>query len=233
VPLDASGYFFEPLWTNFRFGDDTGILDWYTILVSVLALLALMMHGGIWVQMKTSEEVSARAGKLAERAWWGVVALTALVTAVAFWNSAAGERKFHNLAAWIHFSAACGGRHRGRDLRIAKGRRTQSVPCVLRLPDRHVDKRRFWRIPNGFAGAESDVLAQPSVQATGSESCKDQVKFKRKRTADGCCGLVQLCGAVVSDHARISEGTGRDGRGTVSLDGVSPARQRELKCYLR
>jgi Cytochrome bd terminal oxidase subunit II len=67
--------------------------------------------------------------------------------------------KFHNLAAWIHFSAACGGRHRGRHLRIAKGRRTQSVPCVLRLSDRHVDERRFWRIPDGFAGAESDVLA--------------------------------------------------------------------------
>src|SRR5882762_6799675 len=27
VPLDSSGYFFEPLWTNFRLGDETGILD--------------------------------------------------------------------------------------------------------------------------------------------------------------------------------------------------------------
>jgi cytochrome d ubiquinol oxidase subunit II len=84
VPLDSSGYFFEPLWTNFRLGDEPGILDWYTILVGVLALLALMMHGGLWVQMKTTGEVNARAGKLAGRAWWGVVALTALVTAVTF-----------------------------------------------------------------------------------------------------------------------------------------------------
>jgi cytochrome d ubiquinol oxidase subunit II len=43
-----------------------------------------MMHGGLWVQMKTSGEVHARAGKLAGRAWWGVAALTALVTAVTF-----------------------------------------------------------------------------------------------------------------------------------------------------
>src|SRR3989475_12298661 len=71
VPLDASGYFFEPLWTNFRLGEETGILDWYTILVGVLALLALAMHGGLWVQMKTSGAVSSRAGKLAGRAWWG------------------------------------------------------------------------------------------------------------------------------------------------------------------
>ncbi len=84
VPLDSSGYFFEPLWTNFRLGEETGILDWYTILVGVLALLALVMHGGLWVQMKTSGALSSRAGKLAGQAWWGVVILTALVTAVTF-----------------------------------------------------------------------------------------------------------------------------------------------------
>src|SRR5436309_6346822 len=82
VPLDASGYFFEPLWTNFRLDDETGILDWYTILVGVLALLALMMHGGLWVQMKTSGEVSRRAKRVAGRARWGGVALTAIVTAL-------------------------------------------------------------------------------------------------------------------------------------------------------
>jgi cytochrome d ubiquinol oxidase subunit II len=84
VPLDATGYFFEPLWTNFQISDETGILDWYTILVGVLALLALVMHGGLWVQLKTSGPVSDRAAKLARRAWWCVTALTAFVTAVTF-----------------------------------------------------------------------------------------------------------------------------------------------------
>jgi hypothetical protein len=28
VYLKTSGYFFEPLWTNFWLGDETGILDW-------------------------------------------------------------------------------------------------------------------------------------------------------------------------------------------------------------
>src|SRR6202158_2425705 len=31
VPLDSSGYFFEPLWTDFRLGEETGMLDWDTI----------------------------------------------------------------------------------------------------------------------------------------------------------------------------------------------------------
>ena len=65
VPLDASGYFFEPLWTNFNFGDNAGILDWYTILVGVLALGALMMHGAVWVRMKTPG-----AGQRARRRAW-------------------------------------------------------------------------------------------------------------------------------------------------------------------
>jgi len=84
VPLDASGYFFEPLWTNFQLGEETGILDWYTILVGVLALLVLVMHGALWVQLKTSGAVNERAKKVAGRVWWGVVALTAVVTAVTF-----------------------------------------------------------------------------------------------------------------------------------------------------
>ena len=84
VPLDASGYFFEPLWTNFQLGDHTGILDWYTVLVGVQALIVLVMHGGLWVQHKTSGAVSERAAKVTNAAWWGVLVLTALVTFVTF-----------------------------------------------------------------------------------------------------------------------------------------------------
>jgi len=84
VPLDASGYFFEPLWTNFQLGEETGILDWYTILVGVLALLALVLHGSLWVQLKTSGPISVRAAKLARQIWWGVAAVTAIVTALTF-----------------------------------------------------------------------------------------------------------------------------------------------------
>jgi cytochrome d ubiquinol oxidase subunit II len=84
VPLDASGYFFEPLWTNFQLGDEVGILDWYTILVGVFALAVLVMHGALWVRMKTSGPVSERAAALARRVWFAVLALTVIVTAVTF-----------------------------------------------------------------------------------------------------------------------------------------------------
>ncbi|MCU1242458.1 MAG: cytochrome d ubiquinol oxidase, subunit [Candidatus Acidoferrum typicum] len=84
VPLDSTGYFFEPLWTDFRLGEQTGILDWYTILVGVLALLVLVMHGALWVQMKTTGAVNQRSAKIASNVWWGVLILTAVVTVITF-----------------------------------------------------------------------------------------------------------------------------------------------------
>ena len=31
VPLEKDGYFFLPLWTNWRVGPEPGVLDWYTV----------------------------------------------------------------------------------------------------------------------------------------------------------------------------------------------------------
>jgi cytochrome d ubiquinol oxidase subunit II len=84
VPLDDSGYFFEPLWTNFRLGDHTGILDWYTILVGVTALLALVLHGSLWVRLKTTNAVHRRSGQVAATSWWGVLVFTGLLTMITF-----------------------------------------------------------------------------------------------------------------------------------------------------
>ena len=84
MPLDASGYFFEPLWTDWRLGPSTGILDWYTVIVGIVALTVLILHGSLWVQLKTAGAVQERAQSLAGRAWWIVGLLTALVTIVTF-----------------------------------------------------------------------------------------------------------------------------------------------------
>lgn len=84
VPLDATGYFFEPLWTDFRLGEQTGILDWYTMLTGLLVLFALLLHGALWVRLKTAGPVAERSARLASVTWLGVLALTALVTALSF-----------------------------------------------------------------------------------------------------------------------------------------------------
>jgi cytochrome d ubiquinol oxidase subunit II len=69
VPLGADGYFFEPLWTNFRVSGHPGILDWYTILAGVIALVTLTVHGALYVATKTESGLSRRARSVALILW--------------------------------------------------------------------------------------------------------------------------------------------------------------------
>jgi cytochrome d ubiquinol oxidase subunit II len=84
VPLDRSGEFFLPLWTDFTAGKDAGILDWYTILVGVAALLTLTLHGSLWVALKTEGALEDRARRFARRVWWGLLVWVVLVTLASF-----------------------------------------------------------------------------------------------------------------------------------------------------
>jgi cytochrome d ubiquinol oxidase subunit II len=84
VPLGMDGFFFLPLWTNFRAGADIGILDWYTILVGVTAFATLTQHGALWVALKTESDLQERAKKIARTMWWVVMVLTGAITAASF-----------------------------------------------------------------------------------------------------------------------------------------------------
>jgi len=84
VPLDQEGYFFLPLWTDFRLGREVGILDWYTILVGVFAALTLGMHGALWVSYKTEGDLQGRARRCARVCGYGTVVMTILVTLATF-----------------------------------------------------------------------------------------------------------------------------------------------------
>ena len=69
VPLGPDEYFFEPLWTNFRVGKDNGILDWYTVLTGVIALVTLTAHGSLYIATKTENDLNRRALTTAKWAW--------------------------------------------------------------------------------------------------------------------------------------------------------------------
>jgi cytochrome d ubiquinol oxidase subunit II len=85
VPIGEEGYFFQPLWTNFSPTNPTpGILDWYTILTGLFALVALVVHGAGWVAVKTEGELNARARRAARIGWVALVALTAITTLATF-----------------------------------------------------------------------------------------------------------------------------------------------------
>ncbi len=84
VPLGPDGYFFEPLWTNFRLGAHPGILDWYTVLAGVVALVTLTVHGALYVTLKTDGELALRTREIALLMWPVQLVLT-LLSLVATW----------------------------------------------------------------------------------------------------------------------------------------------------
>jgi cytochrome d ubiquinol oxidase subunit II len=81
VPLNKDGYFFLPLWTNWRTGAEPGILDWYTVIAGVVALVALTVHGAHYVAVKTSGDLNSRARRIASQLW----PLLVLVTLASLW----------------------------------------------------------------------------------------------------------------------------------------------------
>jgi cytochrome d ubiquinol oxidase subunit II len=82
VPLQADGYFFLPLWTNWQPGAHPGILDWYTVVGGLLALVALTLHGALWLTIKASGDLEERARRVVTPLWL-VLALLTLVSLAA------------------------------------------------------------------------------------------------------------------------------------------------------
>jgi cytochrome bd ubiquinol oxidase subunit II len=76
VPLESDGYFFLPLWTNWQPGPKPGILDWYTVIAGVLALVALTLHGANYAALKTTGDLNRRVRRAAGVLFPGLILLT-------------------------------------------------------------------------------------------------------------------------------------------------------------
>jgi len=100
VPLNTSGYFFLPLWTNFMVGPSPGILDWYTVIGGVVALVALALHGALWLALKAPGDLETRARSAAGRIWWALLLLTIVSLAATI------EVQPHSLRNYLAFPPA-------------------------------------------------------------------------------------------------------------------------------
>jgi cytochrome d ubiquinol oxidase subunit II len=76
VPLQVDGYFFEPLWTDWRVGPEPGVLDWYTVTGGATALAALALHGATYIALKSEGQLNASAHRLVLRIWPLLLVLT-------------------------------------------------------------------------------------------------------------------------------------------------------------
>lgn len=110
VPLDKEGYFFVPLWTTFRTGPEPGILDWYTVIVGVTALLVLTLHGALWVNLKTSGTLQRKARRIASLVFWAACTAVFAITVCSFLVQPQLEQRFtaHPLLWAFPLTAALG-----------------------------------------------------------------------------------------------------------------------------
>jgi cytochrome d ubiquinol oxidase subunit II len=85
VPINREGYFFVPLWTDFRTGPAPGILDWFTVLTGLTNTAILALHGANYLLMKSEGDLHRRADILACFTGWTAAGCTALtILAVPF-----------------------------------------------------------------------------------------------------------------------------------------------------
>lgn len=76
VPIGTDSYFFLPLWTNWRVGTYPGILDWYTVIGGLVALVALAVHGALYLAVKAQGELEERALNCSQKAWIALCVIT-------------------------------------------------------------------------------------------------------------------------------------------------------------
>ncbi len=110
VPLDASGYFSLPLWSDFGLGAHLGVLDWYTVLVGLFALVTMAAHGAVFLAWKTAGPVHERSKGLAGRLWALVLIFWVLATlATTAVNPAILRNLPHAPLAWLATLIFLGG----------------------------------------------------------------------------------------------------------------------------
>ena len=63
------------------------ILDWYTVLIGVLAFTTLITHGANWVALKTEHELNARSRKISTTFAIATAVVTVIATPLTFWVS--------------------------------------------------------------------------------------------------------------------------------------------------
>ena len=80
VPLDRDGWFALPLFDRFSPTGGLGILDWYTVLAGVFALVAVTHHGALFLAWRTDGAVRMRSLNRAAGLFPVLIALWILAT---------------------------------------------------------------------------------------------------------------------------------------------------------
>jgi cytochrome d ubiquinol oxidase subunit II len=102
VPVDINGDLAMPFFTDFRVRGDVGLLDWYTISVSIVCLVMVAAHGANYLTLKTDGLVHDRSAVIARRLWC-IIPLLFVVISVETWyvRPELVPAMAHHPTAWV------------------------------------------------------------------------------------------------------------------------------------
>ena len=79
VPTGGDGWFTLPLFTSFLPRAPVGLLDYYTVLIGIFAVVTLAHHGALFLAWKTGGDLNLRAKTVAKRLFPVAVGMLSLV----------------------------------------------------------------------------------------------------------------------------------------------------------
>ncbi len=88
-------YFFLPLWNNSLdpFAERLGVIDWFTLLLGIISVVALTIHGANWIVLKTNSSLNERLKTVVFRLT--IVLFVLLLISVSTWGIVS-PNSFHN-----------------------------------------------------------------------------------------------------------------------------------------
>jgi len=97
-------YFFTPLWNeNFSpLNIHQGVLDWFTVIIGVIAIVALSIQGATWIIFKTNSDLNSQLKNLIKKLAISLIFLTLLSILAWFYvKPNALDNYFEHLVLWI------------------------------------------------------------------------------------------------------------------------------------
>ncbi|PIB34704.1 cytochrome d ubiquinol oxidase subunit II [Reichenbachiella sp. 5M10] len=78
VSMYEAHYFFLPLWNDgfSPSGVHPGVIDWFTVIIGLIAVVTLAIHGANWIRLKTNASINEQLKKVTFRLSMTLIALT-------------------------------------------------------------------------------------------------------------------------------------------------------------
>ena len=99
-----STYFFNPLWNEFfsPLIENKGVLDWFTIIIGVIAVVTLTIHGAAWIILKTNSSINNKLKKIISKL--SILLIPLIIISVFAWlyvKPTAMANYFENPVLWL------------------------------------------------------------------------------------------------------------------------------------